>query len=284
MTKTIKGFNKVMGPIFTNLVNGQEITEKQEKTLNNFIKDIGGYRETEQPTQPTQEAPKDGETEWVNLSQEQKEILTETLLKSLYGIGGETFSLFPTLMDKDINGDIKKGYLDKIPGRVTGKTFTEWEANGEIKILPLEKGNKAYYMVILLPKKDLTLPTWDLEKGDKENYLLYTKAEKGTDITLTNGQYMVTNIYTNKNKAFGQAKLLGKLFNLGTTTKEMDQQKEQLKDYLTTGVNGTTGELEYTPITTGGNKGKTVNNLGEYLGRELPNGYTENGILNLLTN
>jgi hypothetical protein len=278
-TLTIKGFNKVLTKVFTKAVNGEGLTEKEQKVLDNFIKDLGGYRVMDTPQAPQEDGTE--EKEWEQLSQEQKEKLTEVKLKSLYGIGGETFSLFPTLMDKDINTDIKAEYLDKVPNRVTAKTFKEWEGNGEIKILPLEKGGKAYFMVILLPKTELTLTTWDLEKADKENYLLYTKANKGGELTIKDGEYIITNIYTNKNKAFGQSKLLGKLFNLGTTTKELDTQKEQLKDYLLTGINPTNGELQFTPITTGGNKGKAVNTIGEYLGKELQ-GYTEKGILELL--
>lgn len=194
--------------------------------------------------------------------------LKAELLKSKYGIGGEHFSTIPTLMDKKDNPELENEFqLSKLPKRVMEKTFKEWEPNGTIQILPLVKGDKTHYLILVKPNKSLKTKIWNLEKADDENFLKYTKMEKAGDITLNSKNYLITNIYSNKNKAFNQAKLLAKYFQLGTNFKELENQKELRENYLNMEIKDGQPYLQEIGKNNHQPTGKDFQTLEEYIGR-----------------
>lgn len=261
MVKTsIKG----MDGIFNKVVNGKALTEKQELTLSTFLE--GFTTKEEQPKEQPTKLTLDG---WEELTQEQQTSLKATLLKSKYGIGGEHFSLFPTLLDNKINSWVEQKYsISKLPSRVSENTFKTWEGNGTLQILPLVKDTKTHYLLILLPNKDLQMDIWDLEKEDTKPYLTYTKHNLLGQLTFTNQQFHIINSYTNKNKAYNQGKALIKLLQLGTTFTTLEQQKELNTNHLELTINNGTWELMEIGKNTKQPTGNIFNNLGEYLGRE----------------
>ena len=270
-TLTIQtGHNKLITAIFNKVVNGKELTPKQETQLQNFLAD---FKEQEQPTK---EQPKEDTTpikeelslgNWKTLTAEQRDTLKETLIKSVYGIGGEHLSTFPTLLDNKINPWVEQEYkISLLPKRVQEQTFTEWAGNGEIKILPLEKGKHIQYLILFLPNKEITLDLWELEKEDKKPFLQYTKHNKAGQITLGKNHFHILNIYSNKNKAFNQAKQLTKLFQYTGTKDTLEAQKELQLGYLSMDIQD--GEQVLREYTKAMNVGGTYTTLGEYLGRE----------------
>lgn len=251
-----------------------------EEVLGDLMEQMEEHKQTEEISQ---EAGEQGEKTWEQLTEKEKEIQKETLLKSLYGIGGEHFSTFPTLLDKKIN-PFTGEYLQNIPSRVSEKTFKDWEPNGELHIIPLQKGTygKVHYFLILLPNKDTKVDIWDLSKEDKDNYLLYTTANKAGEILLGKEHYHILNIYSNKNKAFNQAKALTKLFQMGTNNKTLEQQKELQGDTLLMDINSQ-GEQILQHKSKAGNIQGTYNTLGEYLNRELHSQYKDMDILTYIS-
>src|SRR5690606_15455560 len=104
---------------------------------------------------------------WNTLTEEQQTLLKESLLKSKYGIGGEHFSTFPTLLDNKINTWVEETYhISKLPKRVQEKQFKDWESNGTLQILPLIKGEKVHYLILIKPNTDIQMDLWDLTKED----------------------------------------------------------------------------------------------------------------------
>ena len=270
MVKTLKGFNKVMGTTFTKVINGETLTEKQQKQMDNFIKDLGGYREMEQLKQ---EQPKSEEkeltlTNWMELTEEQQSTLKESLLKSSYGIGGEHFSSFPTLLDNKINTWVEQTYnISKLPNRVQEQTFKTWKENGELKILPIIKSNKVYYLTILLPNKEMEMDIYQLEKADTKPYLQYTTHNSLGTVKMGGNNFHILNGYTNKNKAYNQGKALVKLLNLGTDFPTLEKQKELQTNHLELIINNGEWVLQENGGNTGKATGNTYNNIGDYLGR-----------------
>lgn len=206
---------------------------------------------------------------WDTLTEEQQQQLKETLLKSKYGIGGEHFSTFPTLLDNKINTWVEEKYqISKLPKRIGEKTFKEWKQNGEIKIIPLVKGEKIHYLITILPNKNLKMELWDLEKEGIKPYLKYIKYNSLGEITLTKNHFHILNGYTNKNKAFNQAKQLVKLFQLGTDFKTLEGQKELKTNYLQLDIMEGQYILKEIKATDHKPNGKTYQDLGDYLGRK----------------
>lgn len=208
---------------------------------------------------------------WTELTDDQKETLKASLIKSKYGIGGEHLSTFPTTMDSKINEWVEKEYnLSKLPKRLTEQTFKEWTDNGTVQIIPLEVGNTINYLVVLLPNKNLKMDIWTLENGMEKPYTKYTAhAKLDKQLTFTQKHFHITNIYTNKNKAYNQSKNLIKLFQLGGNNfKTLEQQKELQSNYIKKELTAD-GKIQLLEIgkNTGQPTGKTWNNLEEYLGR-----------------
>lgn len=275
-TLTIKTGIKGMDNTFTAMVNGKDLKPNQKGLLTKFLKDIG---HTEQPKQeqPKQE-PEITLSEWTELTPEQQQTLKTALLKSTYGLGGEHFSSFPTLLtDSTTNTWVTEKYqTKKLPKRLTEQTFRNWKINGELKILPILKGEKVYYQTILLPNKDIKMDLWELEKELIKPFQNYTTKNMVGTITLGNTHFHLLNSYTNKNKAYNQSKLLVKLFQLGTPFTELEQQKELQQNYLQLDI--TNGEWELKEISKNTHKptGKAFKDIGEYLGREQHKDITTN--------
>lgn len=207
---------------------------------------------------------------WDTLTEDQQKTLKEALLKSKYGIGGEHFSTFPTLLDNKVNEWVEETYkVSKLPRRVSEATFKKWEANGTLEILPLHKDNKTHYLLVLLPKKNLKMDVWELDKEDVKPYLKYTTNNKLGELTFTAKHFHILNGYTNKNKAFNQAKALVKLLELGKPFQELEAEKELKTNQLELNINDK-GQWELIEI--GKNSmtptGKTFNGLEEYYGRK----------------
>lgn len=193
--------------------------------------------------------------------------LKTQLLKSKYGIGGEHFSTIPTLKDKKNNPWVVEEFQLNNLKKPTAQNLPEWTKNGTIQILPIIKGDKAHHTIIITPNKQLKMEYWNLEKETEKPFLTYTNYEKAGTITLNSKNYIITNIYTNKNKAFSQAKLLAQFFNLGTTFKELELQKENGTDYLE--MDYQDGKYFFNLISSNTHKptGKTFKNLDEYMGK-----------------
>jgi hypothetical protein len=235
-------------------------------------------------TTQTEEATKELTlTNWQELTQEQQETLKETLIKSKYGIGGEHFSTFPTLLDNKINTWVEEKYqISKLPKRVQEQTFKTWEGNGSLKIIPLNKGTKTHYLITIKPNKNIKMDLWKLEKEDTKPYLKYTTAEQLTEVTLTKNHFHILNSYTNKNKAYNQAKALVKLFQLGTDFQTLELQKELKTNYLQLELNGE-GKWELQEIGKNNHKptGKTWEGLEAYTGRKQHKSITINYLENI---
>lgn len=214
---------------------------------------------------------------WTELTEEQQTSLKESLIKSTYGIGGEHFSTFPTLLDNKINTWVETEYkISKLPKRVSESTFKEWKTNGEIKILPVEKDNKIYYLTILLPNKNTKIDVWELQKEDKKPYLEYTSHNKIQQLQFGKTHFHILNGYTNKNKAYNQAKALVKLFNLGTDFQTLEQQKELQHNYLKLDITNGTWELKEISKNTHKPTGNTYKGIGESLGKAQHKSITTN--------
>lgn len=206
---------------------------------------------------------------WDTLTEEQQQQLKESLLKSKYGIGGEHFSTFPTLLDNKINTWVEEKYqISKLPKRLSEKTFKDWETNGTLQIIPLLKGEKIHYLITILPNKNLKMDLWDLEKEGTKPYLKYTKYNPLGEITLTKNHFHILNSYTNKNKAYNQAKALIKLFQLGTNFKHLEQQKELKTNYLQLDIMDGQYILKEIKATDHKPNGKIYKDIGDYLGRK----------------
>jgi hypothetical protein len=74
----IVGFNKVMTKVFEKAVNGQELTEKEGKMLDNYIKDLGGYR-------PAETIQEEAETNLLDLINQTSETLENTTQEAVTG-------------------------------------------------------------------------------------------------------------------------------------------------------------------------------------------------------
>lgn len=206
---------------------------------------------------------------WDTLNEEQQALLKESLLKSKYGIGGEHFSTFPTLLDNKINTWVEEEYsVSKLPKRITEATFKAWEAKGTLQILPLLKGEKIHYLVVLLPNKNVKLQLWQLDKEAEKPYLKYTTHNPLGELQFTNQHFHILNSYTNKNKAYNQAKQLVKLLQLGTDFKELEQQKELRVDHLQLDIEDGKQVLKKLGKNGGKYTGKQYQSIGEYLGRK----------------
>lgn len=219
---------------------------------------------------------------WDTLNEEQQKLLKESLLKSKYGIGGEHFSTFPTLLDNKINTWVEEKYqISKLPKRVQAGTFKEWEANGQLKIIPLMKGERIHYLVTLIPNKNIKMEMWELQKEDMKPYLEYTTHNSLGDITLTNKHFHILNGYTNKNKAYNQAKQLVKLFKLGTDFQTLEAQKELMENYLKLEIKDGQFILQEISKNTHNPNGKTYQSIGDFLGRNQHKKVTFNYLENI---
>lgn len=175
-------------------------------------------------------------TDWETLAEEQRETLKAALLKSNYGFGGEHFTTFPTLLDKKDNPELETEFqTSKLPRRVSPTMAKAWGERGQLKIIPVRKGNqnqqaKTYFILVLVPFKQITIPSYNLAKEDPENKLKYTTLERLENIRVTKNQYHTIGIYTNKNKAFNQAKVLSKLWEVDGDFQRMEREKEELSN------------------------------------------------------
>lgn len=219
---------------------------------------------------------------WESLTTEQQTTLKESLLKSKYGIGGEHFSTFPTLLDNKINIWVEEKYqISKLPKRVTEITFKTWGINGTLQILPLQKGEKIHYLILILPNKNIKLDLWELDKEDSKPYLQYTTNKHIGEITLGKNHFHILNSYTNKNKAYNQSKQLTKLFQLGTDFKTLEGQKELHTNYLKLDI--TDGKYILQEISKNTHKptGKTFQSIGEYINKKQHNNIKFNYLENI---
>lgn len=209
---------------------------------------------------------------WDTLTEDQQKLLKESLLKSKYGIGGEHFSTFPTLLtDSKTNTWVAEKYQTaKLPKRVSEQTFKAWNKNGTLQILPLVKGEKVHYLTIIKPNKNIKMDLWELDKTDIKPYQEYTTKNLLGQITLTKNNYHILNSYTNKNKAYNQSKLLVKLFQLGTNFKQLEREKDLNQNYLQLDIMDGKYILREIKYTDHKPNGKIFNSIGEYLGREQP--------------
>jgi hypothetical protein len=220
-------------------------------------------------------------TDWATLTEEQQTSLKSSLLKSKYGIGGEHYSTFPTLLDNKLNAWVEEKYsISKLPKRVTETTFKSWESNGTLQIIPINKGTKTHYLLALIPNKNIKMDIWELEKETEKPFLTYTTHTLLTQQTFTNKHFHILNSYTNKNKAYNQGKALIKLLQLGTDFTTLELQKELKTNYLQMELNQ--GKWELVEISKNTHKPTTKKweNIGDYLGRvqhkSIPFNYMEN--------
>lgn len=248
----------------TQTENKQEQEQEQKEVKNKRTR--GKKEQTDQQTDQNQLS------EWASLTQEQQETLKKSLLKSGYGVGGEHFSTFPTLLDSinnPTNPFTEKHYpKSKLPKRVQETTFKTWEQNGTLQILPLLKSDKIHYLIIILPNKNIKMDLWELEKEQQKPYSKYITHNLIGEITLTNNHFHILNSYTNKNKAYNQSNLLVKLFQLGTTPKILEQQKDLNTNYLQLDIMDGKYILREISKNTHKPTGKIFKDIGEYLGRK----------------
>jgi hypothetical protein len=289
-TLTIKTGIKGMDNTFTSLVNGTDLKPNQKGLLNKFLKDIGHISQEQiilqelenTETKETQEQLKQESQEqleeldlslgnWKGLTEEQQTELKGSLLNTLYGKGGEHLSTFPTLLDNKINTWVEETYsISKLPTakKLGDTTFSKWtKENGEIKILPITKGDinsktkaKTHYLIILLPNKEMDLDIWKLGK-DGDNTLKYTEYNLLGKVTLTNKHFHILNYYTNSNKAYNQARKLTTLLQVGNTHGELERQKNLFYGEYTLDINGD-GEYILKKA------GQSFKDIGHILGRE----------------
>ena len=223
---------------------------------------------------------------WGTLDGDQRESLKDKLLKSKFGKGGENFSIFPTLLDNKINPWVEEEFkISKLPKRVTPSQYTEWEENGHLQILPMEFGEhgKVHYMVILLPRKEMEIPLYNLSKAG-DNTLEYTTREPLGVHKVTNLNYLILNIYTNKNKAYNQGKALTKLLKLGTLPQQLEKEKNGEGVSIRRMVRDTTGETYYLRISKAGRE-MEVNGLEDiFTGRENIKAYKDMDYLREMEN
>lgn len=266
MENTLK-VTKAEQLVINKVMEGKDLTEKQTATLVNFLNEmeVKTEQQTEQTDQMTLEA-------WDTLNEDQQKLLKESLLKSKYGIGGEQFSTFPTLLtDSKTNVWVAEKYQTaKLPKRVTEQTFKTWEANGTLQILPLVKGERVHYLTIIKPNKDLQMDLWELDKTDIKPYQEYTTKNLLGQMTIGKSNFHILNSYTNKNKAYNQSKLLVKLFQLGTDFKQLEMEKDLKQNYLQLDITNGQYILKEIKYTDHKPNGKTFQSLGDYLGREQP--------------
>lgn len=291
MEKTLKITTglKGMDLIFNKVIQGKELTEKQEQTLQDFLQGFEGFISEEtiilEETFYTEEKPEEQPITleaWDTLNEDQQKLLKESLLKSKYGIGGEHFSTFPTLLDNKINTWVEEKYqVSKLPKRVQEGTFNSWKANGELKIIPLLKGERVHYLITILPNKPMQLDTWELQKEDIKPYLEYTTHNLLGQLSLQPNNFHILNGYTNKNKAFNQAKHLVKLFQLGTDFQTLEAQKELQTNHLKMEIQDGKIILQEISKNTYKPTGKTFTSIGEYLGREQHKDNTFNYLENI---
>lgn len=263
--------SKELKAIITKVMEGKELTEKQNEKLTSFLKEMD-LSNTQLITEVHTEEPKPEEQptiqptleNWEQLTEEQQHSLKQAILKSKYGQGGEHYSIFPTLMDTEINTWLtgEYGQYKKIKSNKTIQS--QWKEDGTISILPLEIGKHIQYLVIIQPKKEIKMDIWQLVNGLSQPYTQYTEYNKEATLTIQAGEYIITNIYSNKNKAYSQGKLLSKLFHING--EQLEEQKELKANYLRKDLDGgkvifrEIGKNNHTPT------GKTFTSLSEYLG------------------
>lgn len=218
-----------------------------------------GKAETTKVTTPKAETPKVETTPKVDptLQQTIKDITQEKEkeIKFRYGIGGQTYSIFPILLDSAHNPFIQD-ILKDIPKKVSGPTLDTWaKENGTLTIIPVEAGNKIFYTLVLTAKKDTSFTTWDLA-WDGENTLEYTTHNTAGDKVVKAGQQVVTNISTNRGKAINQGKALGKLLQMDFTNLEKTAKGNSYQ------LDHKTGELKELGAYSGNPTGNTLKTIG----------------------
>jgi hypothetical protein len=207
---------------------------------------------------------------------QQTEEEKEKAIKFIYGPGGQTWSILPILLDRKVNPFLDT-HFPITAGRVTQQTLEEWKkANGTITIIPIQGGEWTFYTVAILPAKQTTIKPWELKWGrETGNFLQYTEykeAEKG--IMVTPQQYLITNITTNRGKAINQAKALGKVFKLDTSTVE---DKAKVTYTITP-----EGKILQANKNNGLDK-KEYNSISDIIGRQATKHYTWNNLVKAYT-
>lgn len=285
MAKTLK-LTKAIQNIIKKMEGGKTLTEKQQETLNSFLtknnlsmEELKELLLKAQSTEETSEEQKEETSEaltlenWETLTQEQKLTLKNSILKTKYGTGGENIGLFPTLLGaKTTNPFIIGEYGERVEATVRQNNLNNYKDNGSIKLLPLEIGDKTHYLLIILPNKPLNMDIWELYTEAKP-YTKYTKYSKIGKITVNEGEYIISNIYSNKNKTWNNGKRLANLFRLFYNIKETESIKD-LKPgnyYLKKDITEN-GKITYREYSTNSHKptGKSFSSIGEYLQRKLP--------------
>lgn len=188
-------------------------------------------KEIKELIQKTEEEREKLLSRWEELDEEEQFLLKEALLYNKYGTGGEYYSIIPNLINyKRENPELKEYF--EIPKTIRQSLLDGKEENGSIQILPIDK-DKTLYTTILLPEKTIEITPFQLLHGTGEQKTKYYTIKPLKPIKVTKNQFLITNIYSNKNKAFTQARYLSVLFEMGGNSfKELEQQKEGKKMVL----------------------------------------------------
>lgn len=206
------------------------------------------------------------ETERQELEEKEKQ------LKTHYGIGGQVYSIFPILLDKAENPWLEE-ILAGIPARVSQQNILAWSrVNGTLDLVKVNRGGKDYYIILLLPKKEMEFQIWDLTWGmePQESFLKYNKAERREKVKLTPENYLITNITTNRGKAIHQIKVMAKLLQLGY--QDLEERAKITLKYTSEG-------LEEIGKNSGRPTGRKWKSLEELVGRKQVNQETLDTLL-----
>ncbi len=148
--------------------------------------------------------------------------LTENLdlaIKSYYGIGGQSYSIYPIFgltVDKDLNKiyPLMDNLIKELHQKQKDKNTTQ--SKGHSTLLTFSRSNKNYY-TLLIQSEDMDLQTYNLKWPSLQSKLQYSSMELGQLINIPKGHSIITNITTNGGKIKGQQKDINTLFNLQST-------------------------------------------------------------------
>lgn len=198
--------------------------------------------------------------QWEELDEEDQFILKEALLYNKYGTGGEYYSIIPNLINSKKENPELKEYFN-LPKVIRQSFLDGKEKNGAIQILPINK-DKTIFATILLPEKTIEITPFSLKHGGGEQKTKYDEIKPLKTIKVTKNQYLVANLYSNKNKAFTQGRYMAVFYGLGGNDfKELEQQKEGRKTVLNLDIED--GKMIYKK-----SSGETFETLEEVLKRK----------------
>lgn len=198
--------------------------------------------------------------QWEELDEEEQYLLKEALLYNRYGTGGEYYSIIPNLINSKKENPELKEYFN-LPKVIRQSFLNGKEKNGSIQILPIDK-DKTIFATILLPEKTLEVTPFQLLHGTGEEKTKYYQIKPLKPIKVTKNQFLITNLYSNKNKSFTQGRYLSVFYGLGGNDfKELEAQKEGKRMTLTLDIKD--GKMIYKK-----SSGETFETLEEVLGRK----------------